>query len=152
MHFSALLAAGAATLAAAAPAAQQGTTTSTQPGPGAFEVSRFHYVCAIGEPQYCRWSFDLAVSGSTPNHPALPGPYYCEGSSNNTFFTPCSSVSQTQELLAYIPDDNVLQLQYTALNYNNGVTYAYFGEYQTQPNNPYQATNFTVAESAVKEY
>ncbi|KAM3424602.1 hypothetical protein BST61_g6592 [Cercospora zeina] len=119
MFYSTILAASLAALAAAAPAKRADL-------PGTFEVTNFSYGCSAS----CYWSFDLSVSGSAENHPAVDPTYKCSGGlDENTDYVQCAKVSETQSLSAYIEkDNNTLHLQYDVQNYNTGATYKYFGE------------------------
>ncbi|KAF2216479.1 hypothetical protein CERZMDRAFT_93769 [Cercospora zeae-maydis SCOH1-5] len=151
MHFSTLLAAGAASLVAAAPAPQG------QPAPstllvGTFKVSQFNYTCEAGNANNCQWSFNLGIWGEGENHPAAPGPYFCEGSSANSFFKACNRINDTQTLLAYIPPSNMLQFQYDVDVESDMTTYAYFAQALVRPNDAAQPQNFQVPETAVKQY
>ncbi|KAM3422927.1 hypothetical protein BST61_g410 [Cercospora zeina] len=151
MHFSTLLAAGAATLAAAAPA-PQGQPAPDAPLVGTFKVWQFNYTCEAGNADNCQWGFNLGIWGSSDKHPAAPGPYWCEGTSANTSFKKCNTINATQTLLAYIPSSNLLQLQYDVDIESDDTTYAYFAQALVRPDSAEQPQNFQVPETAVKLY
>ncbi|CAK1358049.1 hypothetical protein CB0940_07293 [Cercospora beticola] len=123
MYYSTILAASLASIAAAAPAKRESYAADL---PGTFEISNFVFGCTVG----CNYNFDLTVSGSAENHPAVAPTYVkCSGDLESTDYVQCGDVSETQRLYAYIEKDtNELHLQYEVQNYNTGAIYRYYGE------------------------
>lgn len=115
MQLYGLLAVAAASLASAAP----GT-------PGTFDVSKFTFGCTVG----CDWNFDVKVTGSGPNHPAVPNAVHCAGQlDKNTDYVPCGKISDTQSISAYIvKDTNELKLKYDVSFPKKNTAFSFMGQ------------------------
>lgn len=157
MHFPTFIAATCATLAAATqPSTYSNTNTNSYPKssntnltPGSFSITNFVFGCTVN----CSYNFDLAVTGSAENHPAVKKPVKCSGNLDSTTdYVECGYVSKTQKLYAYIvKDTNQLKLQYEVQRPKNSAVYKYYGEREvyaaTGPNAGKQEKEFVVKES-----
>ena len=143
MRASTIIAVAASTLAGAVPVTRDASL------PGTFEVTNFSFGCTAS----CYYSFDVVVSGSADHHPDFTTPVKCSGGlDENTDYTECGTVSQTQSVLAYIEKDtSLLKLKYVTQDLSNGATYSYLGEKEvysaTGPNADKQSADFCVPET-----
>lgn len=143
MHFSSVLALGAATLATAAPLLDLAQEDYQ------FNVTNFVFGCTVG----CYWNFDVSVEGSGPNHPAVDTPVHCEGGlDEDTDYVQCGNVSETQTIYAYIvKENNDLKLQYEVQVPGETAVYRYYGNQTvyaaTSDQADLQEPNFKVLET-----
>ena len=118
MRASAVLGLSLAALATSSPIeARQDTSGNT------FNVSNFVFGCTVT----CDWSFDVTVSGSQTNHPALTTAVTCSGSTTDKDFVECTEIGNgnTRYVAAYITGADQLRLKYHVSKPKQGAYYEF---------------------------